>query len=266
MISVVERDNEKRAMLEICRRSPFGCKIAGIALAYGFDKRFSMFWMDSECEAVYSLVDGIMMITGTVRDAGEALSFIRFSGAEEISCALRNLEILGLNADEYGDILRKKTDGESEAFTGPQDVPIREIYALLEETGLIEVGEEDDEAFEAFYLDLSHRVRHGIACVITKRVEGTLAGCAVLSSVTGGTAILSAVAVREQFRRQGMGTQLVEQVETILPGRTLYVYKETAENNEFYRSLGFSKTDTWVQKAVVRRSTENGAEDVNRCS
>ena len=256
MISVVERDNEKRAMLEICRRSPFGCKIAGVALAYGFDKRFSMFWMDSEHEAVYSLVDGVMMITGTVRDAREALSFIRFSGAEEISCALRNLEILGLNADESGEILRKKTVGEIEGFNTAQDVPIREIYALLEETGLVENGGEEDEAFEAFYLDLSHRVRHGIACVVTKRVEDVLAGCAVVSSVTGGTAILSAVAVREPFRRRGMGTQLVERVEEILPGRTLYVYKETAKNNEFYRSLGFSKADTWVQKVIAGRGTE----------
>lgn len=252
MISVVEKDREKRVMMDICKRSPFGCKIASIARAYGFDKRFSMFWIDGRQETVYCLVDGTMMITGTIVDAREALSFIRFSGAREITCALRNLEILGLASDEAGDILRKEIEGERRAAASCEEAPIREIYALLEEAGMIKEENEDDDTFEAFYLDLSHRLRHGVANVVTERIEGILAGCAVISAILESTAILSAVAVREPFRGKGIGTHLVQQAEALLSGRMVYIYKESDKKELFYQKLGFTKADSWVRKSLVR--------------
>ena len=104
--------------------------------------------------------------------------------------------------------------------------------------------------FEPFYLDLSHKLRHHAALALTVPGENGLRGCAVVSSISAKSAILSALAVREDCRRQGIGTQLVKQVEAYFPGRTLYVFREQNKNREFYRGLGYSKVDTWVHAVL----------------
>ena len=73
-------------------------------------------------------------------------------------------------------------------------------------------------------------------------------GCApaVVSSITQRGAILSALAVEEASRRQGLGSALVKKAESYFPGKTMYVFREKNKNKEFYRGLGYTKTDTWV--------------------
>ena len=249
MISVVEQEREKRIMLEICSKSPFGCKISAIALAYGFDKRFSMFWLDDRHEAVYCLVDDTMIVAGTILDPLEALSFIKLSGAQTLICAIRNVEAMGLNPTVAGDILSKQLEAENQVQPVSEEAPIREIYGLLEEVGMVE------DEFEAFYLDLSHRLRHNRARVVTKRIDGELVGCAVVSAVARSAAILSAVAVQEKYRAGGLGAELVRQAEQLLGDKMLYVYIEMERNLDFYKKFGFKKTDTW---ASVQLSLERG--------
>ena len=244
MISVIDRDDEKQLMLNTCHNSAFGCKIAGIALAYGFDKRFSMFWTDALHRSVFCLVDNTMLIAGEIEDGDEALAFIKLSGAKEITCSLDNLKTLGIQACKSGEIICKQIEGRGAAWEAATGAPIREIYAILEEVGMLP---DEEDAFEAFYLDLSHRIRHGIARVVLSKPTDKLIGCAVVSSVTGTSAILSAVAVREQHRGEGVGTQLVKHAEALLPGKTMYIYKDTGTNDNFYKRLGYSFNETWAQ-------------------
>ena len=44
-----------------------------------------------------------------------------------------------------------------------------------------------------------------------------------------------------------MGSALVRQAEACLPGKNVYVFREKEKNQAFYRKLGYSKIDTWVQ-------------------
>ena len=57
---------------------------------------------------------------------------------------------------------------------------------------------------------------------------------------------MSALAVQEESRRQGIGSRLVRQMEGYFPGKAMYVFREKHKNQEFYRNLGYSKVDTWV--------------------
>ena len=249
MISVVDQDQSKRDLLDLCRQSPFGCKIAAIALAYGFDKRFSMFWMDDAREAAYCLVDDTMIISGTVVQPAEAASFVRLSGAKTLIGAIRNLERMGLKPLTTGAIVQKDIRRHLSPPPAMEDAPIREMYRLLEDAGLLK------DEFEAFYLDLSHRLRHQIAQVVTKYVEGKLVGCGVISAITPGTAILSALAVEKSFRKKGYGKELLARAEELLNGKTLFVFTDSPENTRFYQSRGFRRLDTWVEAAVDQRGT-----------
>ena len=243
MIFAVNTIDEQKQMMKLCGKSPFGCKIAAIAIAYGFDKKFACFWIDDKTETVYCMVDDVMIIAGTVTNPAETKAFLDAIGVSEIFCAVRNSEILNFMAAETGEVLKKKSVGIGE-MSGQSSVSIRDVYSLLEENEMC--GE-----FETFYLDLSHRLRHQAAIAVTEYSENELIGTAVVSAITPAAAIISAVAVDEKFRRQGIGTGLMEKVENRLSDKMLYVFKEKGKNEVFYKKLGYIKSDTWVN--VKRR-------------
>lgn len=238
MIRLVERDREKQRLLALCEKTPFGCKIASIATVYGFDKSFACFWLDTEEDVVYCLVDGAMLLSGTVLRGDAARAFLQMAGTREVLCAVRNAEAMGLVPTETGDVL-KRVIQPGEPPSPPPPVSIRQIYTLLEENGMV-------EEFEPFYLDLSHKLRHQGALALTVPGEKGLKACGVVSSISESGAILSALAVSADSRRQGIGSQLVRRIERYFPGKTLYVFREQNKNKEFYKALGYTKVDTWV--------------------
>ncbi|MGI6254620.1 MAG: GNAT family N-acetyltransferase [Acutalibacter sp.] len=238
MIRLVQSEEEKRALLRLCEKTAFGCKISTVARAYGFDKSFACFWLDWDENVVYCLVDGVMLLSGTVLDGEASREFLHMVGAGEILCAVRNAEALNLTTLAKGDVLKRKLDPGTPP-PAPPPANVREIYTLLNQMGM--VGE-----FEPFYLDLSHKLRHQAALALTVSGKHGLCGCAVVSSISQSSAILSALAVQKEYRRHGLGTELVHRMESYFPGKTLYVFREQNKNREFYRDLGYGKTDTWV--------------------
>lgn len=243
MISMIESKEDQKKMLQLCEKTAFGCKIAGIVSAYGFDKKFACFWMDSQEQTVYTMLDDVMLISGTITKPEETAVFIRAVGVEKLFCAVRNAEALEMQISEKGDVLKRTPPKSEITLRKQEEVPIRNIYALLKEAGM-------DAEFEAFYLDLSHRLRHNAAMVAMEYDAGALVGCAIVSSFTETSAILSAVAVAENARRKGIGTKLIKEMERQLGEKTIYVYKEANENEAFYKSLGYQKTDTWVSGVI----------------
>lgn len=239
MISLVDSKKDKEAMLALCGRTEFGCKIASTALAYGFDKSFSCFWMDEGKKTVYCMMDELMIIAGTVLEPEETREFLRAVGAKAVMCAVRNAESLGLKTESSGDVLSKLTGKCAERPQYFPETNIREVYALLESEKMV-----DD--FEPFYLDLSHKLRHGAALAVTKHEGDELQGVALISSIARNSAILSAIVVKEKFRRMGIGAALVREIEAQLPETTIYVFREKNKNKEFYASLGYHRVNTWV--------------------
>lgn len=243
MISLVEQESEQQLLLRLCKKTAYGCKIAALAKAYGFEKSFACFWLDPKSETVFCQADGEMIISGTVLDPDETRSFLHAVGPNGILCAVKNAETLALPATQSGDILKKQLKpGKAKEFD-PAGVNIREIYNLLEENQMV-------EEFEPFYLDLSHKLRHGTAMAFANRREKEIAGCAVVSAISEDAAILSAVAVKHELRRQGIGTGLIHRAEESLPGKTMYVFREKEKNREFYRELEYTRVDTWVYSKI----------------
>lgn len=120
-----------------------------------------------------------------------------------------------------------------------EEISPREIYAVLKANGM--VGE-----FEPFYLDLSHRMRHG-----TVRCAGVSANgktVAVAAAVLGESAsLISAVAVLPKFHRRGLGTAVVRKIERMLPSGTVYILREERKNEAFYDALGYKPCGAWAQ-------------------
>lgn len=239
MIVLVNQEKDKQRLLQLCEKTAFGCKIASVVSAYGFDKSFACFWLDTQSDTVFCHADDLMIISGTVLNVEETCGFLQAVGPRAVMCAIRNAEALSLTVSDSGDVLKKQLEKGKEKSVDPYSVNIREIYGLLEDVDMV-------DEFEPFYLDLSHKLRHGAALALTEHQGGELAGCAVVSSISRSSALLSAVAVRPEFRRRGIGSGLIRRTEACFPGKTMYVFREKEKHREFYKKLGYIKADTWV--------------------
>lgn len=250
MIRLVKAEEVPR-LQSFCETTPFGCKIEGLRRAYGLALPFARFWMQKteqgEITAAVSSLDGIMVLDWRNQADGEELTeFLSAAGCRTLLCEEAAAKALYGQADRQGRILAFDKGGQEEPcpYSGQlcSEVPARNLFSLL-----CECGELKQEQFEAFYLDVSHRVRHGAALTQGLEKEDRLIACAMASSITDHAAVLSAVAVHPQFRREGAGSAVVIQLLKRLASRKAFVFCGTEEAERFYASLSFASSGTWSE-------------------
>ena len=241
MIRLVDCPRREREFFGICRAGAFGCRLAAVARAYGFSRDFARFWVGGG--GAYGLLDGQMSLAGRPEDMEEARQFLCALGPGSVLCERGLAAGLGLEGGLEGAVMAKLTpSGEPSVFPAPS---LTEVCGLLRRAGMA-------VSAEPFYLDLSHRVRHGAALALGEYRGGELTGCAVVSAIFEGGAVLSALAVREDIRGRGVGTRLLGRAERALPGHTLYVFRESGKNRAFYERLGFTETGRWSQHTAMK--------------
>ena len=243
MICFVEGPRAQQALLDRCRGSAFGCKLAGMVKAYGFEQRLVQFWLSQT--AAYGLLEGQMVLCGRPEDPAEARAFLAALGPGSVLCQKEAAAGLGLVVKNQGKVLKKRLPAKTWAKMGAERnsqnmESLKKIHTLLRQWNM--AGD-----FEPFYLDLSHRLRHGVAMVETYQKGEALLGCAVAATVTKEAAMLSAVAVQAGWQGKGIGSQLVGRIEAALPGKSLYVLREEGKNQRFYQRLGYDERESWLE-------------------
>lgn len=223
----------------------FGARILAAAEAYGLTEPFAQFWTQGEDAAVCKLDDAAILDAGKSADLEELVQFIRMAGAARLLCSGETAGQIGLPAARHGEVMTlsniKKYMFPAQAERNPG---VREIYSLLR---LCESPSFPVPEFEPFYLDLSHRIRHGAAIAVGLRDGDTLAACAVCPAKSEAHAFLSAVAVAPEQRRKGMGRAVVEALLSQLPQKRVSIFRAEGENEAFYRSLGFFPAGTFAE-------------------
>ncbi|NLJ30290.1 MAG: GNAT family N-acetyltransferase [Clostridiales bacterium] len=231
--------------LEPFGKTALGCRILAAAEAYGLSEPFAQFWTQGESAAVCKLDDTVILEIRRAADLEELASFLRMSGASRLLCSWETAGKMSLPAVRRGAVM---TLSNIKKYTLPADAQInpgvRDIYSLLCrcESPSFPVPE-----FEPFYLDLSHRIRHGTALAVGIRKEGALAVCAVCAAMAGPHAVISAVAVAPEFRRMGLGRTVTEALLSRLPQKKVSVFRAEDENEAFYRSLDFLPGGTFAE-------------------
>lgn len=231
---------------DVAEETPFGCKIASTAAAYGLHEPFEQFWVQ-DGGAVLAKIDSEALLTGAEQmDAEELHAFLRTLDIHKLSCTAETAKRLELPVSARGEIMVlrrenivKETYADVRVNPGP-----REIYAVLEQSGseTFPVPE-----FEPFYMDLSFRTRHGAALSVGVSQGDRLAACAVCSAVTERAAVIACVACVPGLRRHGYGRTAVAALAEKLNRDFLYIFRAEGENEEFYRSLGFEPYGNWTE-------------------
>ncbi len=205
-------------------------KIRALCRAYGFEYDFCRVYAQGE-RAFLSLLDGSAVLWAAQgADFGELADFLRMNGFLELFCggeAARELSArLGLAPRQA---LLMRFDGRAKEFPVDYSPQLSDVYAI--------VGQAFGMEFEPWYLDLSHRIRHGVS---TAALAGRSA--LVIQHRANGEALLSQVATDPRYTGQGSASKLILGVCAALsPDRVFVLCERRLEG--FYARLGFTVQD-----------------------
>ncbi|WP_283608662.1 GNAT family N-acetyltransferase [Faecalispora anaeroviscerum] len=251
-------ESEIPLLERFCEGSPFGCKIAGLQRAYGLSLPFARFWVQTdeqeEVTAAVSSLDGAAVLHwNSTANRDELKEFFCAAGCRTLLCSESAADALYGGSNRAGELFVCPPVIQPMAQSGVvwlNEVPVRELFSLL-----CECGEQRVEQFEPFYLDVSHRVRHGASLTQGAVLSGKLAACAMAGSMTESTVVLSAVAVHPDVRRKGLGGAAVRALLLRLLPRRVYVLCENERARLFYQSLSFSPAGRWAELDLLRNGS-----------
>ena len=201
-------------------------KLLALFEAYGGGYEFCRFFRQfGSGEAFLAALDGSFVIAAADNaDFVELAQFLSVHGFTELFCSENAGE--GLKPFLCTDFQRVRLMEYSGTKQGtlPPDISPSEAWKII--------GSRFEIPFEPWYLDISHRVRHGVSHCFS---DGKAA--LVLQHDINGEILLSQVSVLRQFEGMGYAGGLVRAVSAALPGRVQVICEDRLV--EFYKKCGF---------------------------
>lgn len=199
-------------------------KIRSLLLSYGTKYDFCRFFTSKN--AVLAMLNGDFIISdfGEV-DFEELAEFLNFSGFSEIFCS----EKLGCALENYLSVERKSVN--LMRFSGVARKADIKVLSPSDAFKIIKTG--FDIEFEPWYLDMSHRIRHGIS-----QLYGLCGSALAVQYNLNGEALISQVATLPEKRSYGNASRLISAVCGELSESKVFALCEN-KLVEFYKKNGF---------------------------
>lgn len=206
-------------------------KIRALLLAYGTNYDFCRFFTAGKMIVARFYDDFIISDNGVI-DFDELCEFLNFSGFSRIFCSEnigKNLaDNLALNYNKLNLMRFCGNFGNiSEKIFEPD---LSDAYEILKTSFEID--------FEPWYLDMSHKIRHGIS-----RIYGIDKSVLAVQHNLCGEALLSQIATIPEKRRNGTATELILSVCAMLRDSKIFVLCEDGLM-PFYEKIGFEYCGT----------------------
>lgn len=212
---------------------------------YGSDVSFVRFFADGE-GTLCSVMDGVGICS-----AGTALSeeWMQFIGMNPDIRTLHCTKPAGESIQSYlgwpmrsgtvmkygGDIVLSSQDG---ICTNPS---LPAVHALLTTCFA------DFSPLDAWYPDVSHRIRHGHGHIAAVTDGEKVVSSAMTVAEAGEQAILGQVATAAANRRQGLAGKCLKSLLFTLQGKSLYILPANPPAQKLYEELGFCSCDVWAE-------------------
>ncbi len=231
---------------------PFACRIISLCTSYEPHLPFVDYWIifDDESKAPTGAIarngtDFILFLTDS-SNLCEVSSFMRVVGALSVICSGRySLDLFGYEKSQ-GPILMRKAKLDIDGDYKIAEPNIKEAYELIKKAA--------DKyftppAFENFYVDINHKLRHGTMRLLGLYENTSLAAVAMTVAESNTGAVIGAVACLPQCRSRGYGTYLVNYLTNILvdEGKNVFVHRAENANKAFYDNLEFNRYDSWYE-------------------
>lgn len=259
MIFLGDNTYEKAILQRVLQTpNPYNVRIYSLFHAYKHTA-LCQFWVQRTGERSVSFLakNGASLILDAdpCADMEELSAFIALTGAVSLLCdAALPLQIPGFSA-RICPVMRLKKMQSLDTLSGCvyTQPRLQDIYALLhqcEGEGFIL------PAFEGFYLELSHRIRHESALCVGIMRNGRLCACALAVFYCPHGAVIGCVATHPQYRGNGLGKQAVAALTRQLQkAQVERIFLHAAHRNTvaFYEKTGFA-----VCGSALELHRENG--------
>ncbi|MGN0649438.1 MAG: GNAT family N-acetyltransferase [Oscillospiraceae bacterium] len=204
-------------------------KIRALFQAYGTGYDFCRFYKQGS--SILAFLDGsCVLYCDRDADFSEISSFLAVNGYTDLFCSAEAAKMLNSYIPtECQKVISMKFIGE------PLQAAIEETNSLIDLYGIISTGFDID--FEPWYLDMSHRIRHGVTRAFLYKHTSAL----VVQHNINGEALLSQIAVLPDSRGKGYASKLIRSVCSALLPSDCYVLCEPRLKS-FYEKVGFIQT------------------------
>ncbi len=248
MIRLVE--NRCELLKKICSGDVFGTRILSYFNTYGGKFDFVRVWIqldDNENPvAAISLVEGDMTLTCCdSADFDEIKAFIDMTDYLSLQCDRSVMKKTGIKESLWGYIVEYKNIQPVNSENVSFNKDFKQMYSIIKCAGLVGVGE-----YLPWLSDISYRTNHGASLTAAVYNGDEMLSCASALFITENSALLGAVATKEEHRGNGFGSVLVKTLGNkmlSLGKRTMLLCKNDSIT-EFYKSIGFEIIGEWGLK------------------
>ncbi len=241
-------------LYSLCERSPYGARIISYHAAYhGKKYNFLDFWIqrDKNNKAVCAFCKyySTVIICGQPSEKSEAEDFIRMLSPVNILCDDSLKLDLGMKVEkgetmECTELSEMSSGANIKIIRLSSDMEnLKSVYLLIcEESG----NKTSMPDFESYFLDISHKMRHGFSEVYAVcDEEGNIVSTAAVLAVSQFSCVIGCVATSPKFRKRGYATALVRYIteKKLKTGRIVYLHRE--KYISIYEKTGFKTVGLW---------------------
>ncbi len=229
--------------------NPYSLRINALARAYAGTGVCS-FYRDDKTGAVMAKYGNALIYGGQVLSDFEELgAFCRAVGVKSLLCD-GDFQCGCFNKAcgtvlKLGEMINHRT--HLSAVNIEFNSGLREIYGLLRRNMF---NDRSKLVFEDFYVDMSHRIRHGCAQSCILKIGGAPCSCALAAFTYNDGAAISSVCTEKAFRGMGLGSLAVAELIKSLNAQNIgeiFINIEDDELLKFYEPLGFYKWGKWQE-------------------
>lgn len=241
MIKKIDK-KEEYEIFDFSCNDIYAIRIKALLKAYGTGYDFASFYCcyddNNSKVAIISKLDNDFTVChlDSLTDFEEISSFVNTIGYDSL-LSDDSFELNNYIKVETGIVMASEKKVEL-------NVPYAEIDDFPKLMDIYNLDDYDNWNFEAWYVDLNHRIRHNTAKAYALKVSGEIISSAVFSSIYSDKAILTSVHTDPAFRNIGYAGALVSHMIWDIKGK-IYLMREKDKNESFYKKLGFENIGIW---------------------
>ena len=218
-------------------------RIHSLKRAYGLYVPFIRYYSDA-CGGLLSIMDGVGVLCCT-ENVDEWLVFITMNPEIiRLHCSAsvgRRLVESGEWQGGEGVVLKYAGGCDVQPSIVCENPYLPHVHALLSECF------DDMPALDAWYPDVSHRIRHNCAKIATIYNGEKAVSTAMTVAEIESAAIIGQVATYRDFRSRGYAKTCINSLVSRCKGKELYILPATDFARTLYENMGFSPIGEWME-------------------
>lgn len=214
------------------------------ALAYGTHERFAPFYGD-DAGNILSLLDGNAILSHNAANPEEWAAFLAIQ-PDIVSFSAAYITASAIAALLQRPCVPQAVLSQQFAAAPLKDGSFKNPSPRLLYPVLHRVFGDALPPFDSWYVDVSHRMRHGLCHAVTVQENGEIVSVAMTVAETPTAAVIGAVATLPVCRNRGYATQCLQSLTTLLSeknDRKVYILPADTAAHRLYTANGFTVSE-----------------------